>query len=160
MRVGFGYDFHKLVEGRSLIIGGIKIPYDKGLLGHSDGDVLSHAIGDAILGASGEEDIGTHFPDTDPKYEGISSLVLLQKIMKITKAKIINIDSVIICESPKLSSYISSIRKKIAQTLNIPVGCISIKAKTHEGVGPIGRGEGIGAYAVILLKYKWFTIFH
>ncbi|MDI6840298.1 MAG: 2-C-methyl-D-erythritol 2,4-cyclodiphosphate synthase [bacterium] len=154
MRVGFGYDFHRLVEGKPLIIGGVKIPWSKGLLGHSDGDALSHAIGDAILGASGKRDIGTYFPDCDPKYKGISSLILLQKIMKIAKVEIINVDSVIICESPKLSSYILAIRKKIAKTLDVSIRCISIKAKTNEGVGPIGKGEGIAAYAIIFCQKK------
>ncbi|MCK4353553.1 2-C-methyl-D-erythritol 2,4-cyclodiphosphate synthase [candidate division WOR-3 bacterium] len=152
MKVGFGYDFHKLVKGRPLILGGIKIPYDKGLLGHSDGDVLVHAVGDAILGASGERDIGTHFPDNDPRYKDISSLILLKEIMKITGAKIINIDSVIICEAPKLLGYILTMEEKLAKTLNIPVKFISIKAKTNEGVGIIGRGEGIAVYAVVLIK--------
>lgn len=154
MRVGFGYDFHRLVKGRPLIIGGVRISWSKGLLGHSDGDALAHAIGDAILGASGKRDIGTYFPDCDPQYKGISSLILLQKIMKITKVEVINVDSVIICESPKLSSHILAMRKKIAEILGIPVRCISIKAKTNEGVGPVGRGEGIAAYAVIFCQKK------
>lgn len=151
MRVGIGFDFHCLVEGRDLILGGIKIPFEKGLMGHSDGDVLSHAIGDAILGASGKRDIGTYFPDIDPKYKGISSLILLQEIMEITGAKIINIDSVIICEKPRLSQYIPEMRKKIAQTVGITKDLISIKAKTHEETGPIGKGEGIATYSVVLI---------
>lgn len=151
MRVGIGYDFHRLVKGMPLIIGGIEIPFEKGLLGWSDGDVLLHAIGDAILGASGERDIGFHFPDSDPKYKGISSLILLEEIMKIILprgTKIINLDSVVICETPKLSPYIQAMREKIASVLNIPAGDISIKAKTWEGMG----SKGISAYAVALLE--------
>jgi 2-C-methyl-D-erythritol 2,4-cyclodiphosphate synthase len=152
MKIGIGYDFHRLVEGRTLILGGVTIPHSKGLLGHSDADVLLHSIGDAILGASGERDIGCHFPDTDPKYKGISSCILLEEIMKITGAKITNIDSVVICESPKLSSYIPDIQKKIACLLNIPVNCVSVKAKTNEGVGLIGKGEGVASYTVVLIS--------
>lgn len=151
MRVGIGYDFHRLVQGRELILGGVKISWERGLLGHSDGDALCHAVGDAILGASGKRDIGTYFPDTDPKYEGISSLILLQEIMRITKAEIINIDSVIICEAPKLSTYIPQMQKKIGRALGIHQDRISIKAKTHEGVDPIGKGEGIAVYSVVLI---------
>lgn len=152
MRVGIGFDFHRLIEGRDLILGGIKIPWERGLLGHSDGDVLSHAIGDAILGASGKRDIGTYFPDTVVKYKDISSLILLQEIMKITNAEIINIDSVIICEKPKLSKYIPEMQRKLAQAIEINEGDISIKTKTHEGIGPIGKGEGIAAYSVVLIN--------
>ena len=152
VRIGIGYDIHRLVRGRKLVLGGVDIPYDKGLMGHSDGDVLLHAIGDAILGASNKRDIGYHFPDTDPKYKNISSLILLKEIMNITKAGIINIDSVIVCEKPKLSPYILAMQKNIAETLGISVECISIKAKTNEGMGLIGRGEGIAAYAVICQK--------
>lgn len=152
MKIGIGYDFHKLIKGRKLIIGGIEIKYHKGLLGHSDADVLLHAIGDAILGASGKRDIGCHFPDTDPKYKGISSIMLLEKIMKITKAKIINLDSIIICESPKLSPYIPDMQVVLADLLRIPIKSVSVKAKTNEGVGLIGKGEGIAAYAVVLIS--------
>jgi 2-C-methyl-D-erythritol 2,4-cyclodiphosphate synthase len=150
LRIGFGYDFHRLVESRQLILGGVHIPWDKGLLGHSDGDALLHAIGDAILGASGERDIGTQFPDNDAKYKGISSLVLLKKIMKISQVEISNVDSVILCEAPKLMTYIPQMQKNIAEALSCDTQCISIKAKTHEGTGPVGKGEGIGAYAVVL----------
>lgn len=154
MRVGFGFDFHRLVEGRDLILGGVKIPWSQGLLGHSDGDVLLHAVGDAILGAAGENDIGTHFPDTDPQYKGISSLVLLEKIMSLTKAKarIVNVDSVIVCEAPKLAPYVAAMRAKIADVLSISSEDVAIKSKTCEGVGIIGKGEGIVAYAVVLIK--------
>lgn len=152
MKVGIGYDFHRLTKGRPLILGGIEIPFEKGLLGWSDGDVLLHAIGDAILGANGERDIGYHFPDTDPKYKGISSLVLLKETMKITRCKITNIDSIIICETPKLSPYIPEMRKKIADTLKISSKDLSIKAKTNEKTGIIGEGKGISAYAVVLIE--------
>lgn len=152
MRIGIGFDFHRLVKGRPLILGGIEIPFEKGLLGWSDGDVLLHAVGDAILGASGERDIGFHFPDSDPKYKGISSLILLEKIMEITACKIINIDSVVICEVPKLSPYIQAMREKVASVLNISSQNISIKAKTQEGVGIIGESKGMSAYAVVLLE--------
>lgn len=152
MRIGIGYDFHRLVKGRPLILGGIEIPFEKGLLGWSDGDVLLHSIGDAILGASGERDIGFHFPDSDPKYKGIPSLVLLEKIMEITACRIVNIDSVVICEVPKLSPYIQAMREKVASVLNISSQNISIKAKTQEGVGIIGESKGIAAYAVVLIE--------
>ncbi|MDD2889232.1 MAG: 2-C-methyl-D-erythritol 2,4-cyclodiphosphate synthase [bacterium] len=152
MKIGIGYDFHRLIEGRKFILGGITIPYNKGLLGHSDADVLLHSIGDAILGASGKRDIGFHFPDTDPKYKDVSSCILLKEIMKITGAKITNIDSVVICESPKLSPYIPDIQNKIAELLNIPVNCVSVKAKTNEGVGLIGKGEGVASYTVVLIS--------
>ncbi len=151
MKVGIGYDFHRLVKGRKLVLGGIEILHSKGLLAHSDGDVLLHAIGDAILGASGKRDIGYYFPDTNPKYEGISSIELIKEIIRITKANIINIDSVIICEEPKLSPYIQNMREKVAFILNIDSNSISIKAKTQEGTGLIGRGEGIAVYVVVLI---------
>ncbi len=158
MRIGIGYDFHRLVKDRKLILGGIEIPYSKGLLAHSDGDALLHAIGDAILGACGKRDIGCCFPDTDPKYKGISSLELIKEIMCICKdnsqiapIQIINIDSVIVCEAPNLSSYNQEMREKIAKTLNINSNLISIKAKTQEGVGLIGKGKGIAVYSVVLI---------
>lgn len=152
MKIGIGYDFHRLVKNRKLVIGGVEIPNDKGLLGHSDGDVLLHAICDAILGASGERDIGVLFPDTDPKFKDISSLILIADVMRITHAKIINIDSVIICESPRLAGYIPRMQEKIAQIVGVGSSCISIKAKTNEGVGSVGKGEGISAYAVVLIE--------
>lgn len=161
MKVGIGYDFHRLVKNRKLILGGIEIPWDKGLLGHSDGDVLLHALGDAILGACGKRDIGYYFPDTDPKYKGISSVKLIEEIMHICRSNsrialtnIINIDSVIICEAPKLSSYNQKMREEIAKMLDISPQYISIKAKTHEGTGLIGKGEGIVAYVVVLIDER------
>lgn len=150
MKVGIGYDIHRLVEGRVLILGGVKIPFEKGLLGHSDGDVLSHAIGDAILGASLKGDIGRHFPDDDPKYKDIRSLLILEEIMNITKAKIINVDSVIVCEKPKLSPYIHLMQRELKSILGTDK--ISIKAKTNEGISAVGKGEAISCYAVVLIK--------
>ena len=150
-RIGNGYDVHKLVEGRKMILGGVEIPYDKGLLGHSDADVLVHSIMDALLGACGESDIGKHFPDNDMTYKGISSLVLLGKVKDILCSKgysIANIDSIIVAEKPKLSPYIDDMKEKISGILQIDKDYIGIKATTSEGLGFTGRGEGIAAYAV------------
>ena len=150
-RIGNGYDVHKLVEGRKLILGGVEIPYEKGLLGHSDADVLVHSIMDALLGACGESDIGSHFPDNDMSYKGISSLVLLKKVKAILCSKgysIENIDSIIVAEKPKLSSYIDEMKDKISGILQLDKDCVGIKATTSEGLGFTGRGEGIAAYAV------------
>lgn len=154
MRIGIGYDSHRLVEGRRLIIGGIDITFEKGLLGHSDGDVLCHAIIDAIIGAMGLGDIGRHFPDTDPKYKDASSIALLRHIVDLANSKgleIIWIDSVVIAERPRLSTYIDSMKDAISKA-GIPASVINIKAKTNEGMGFIGKGEGIAAQAVCLLK--------
>ena len=138
------------MEGRELILGGVKIPFEKGLLGHSDGDVLCHSIGDALLGALCKGDLGTHFPDTDPKNKGISSLELLKKIVEMIQGnKIVNVDSTVICENPKLASHIAEMRKKIAQVLEISVDQVSVKAKTAEGLGVTGKGEGISCTAVV-----------
>lgn len=155
MRIGIGYDVHKLVDDRKLFIGGIEIPYEKGLLGHSDADVLIHAIMDSILGALALRDIGYHFPDTDNEYKDIDSKILLKRVYEIMKAKnykIGNIDSVIACQKPKLSPYIDDMRKVIAEILNTDVENISIKATTTEKLGFIGRGEGISSEAVCLLE--------
>jgi len=155
MKIGFGYDAHRLAEGRDLILGGVKIPYDLGLLGHSDADVLSHAIGEAILGALALGDLGRHFPDTDEKYKGISSLKILSLIDDMAKrenAKIIHIDSTIVAQEPKLSPYIEKMRENIADVLNINTDQISVKATTTEGLGFTGRKEGISAYAVVLME--------
>lgn len=155
MRVGTGYDLHKLVEGRALILGGVKIPYEKGLLGHSDADVLIHAIIDSLLGAMGEKDIGTHFPDTDESFKNISSTLLLQKTMQIVQNngyKIVNVDSNIICQKPKLMPYIDKMKEKLAPLLNIDESALSIKAKTNEGVDAIGLGEAIAAQCVCLIE--------
>lgn len=155
MRVGMGYDVHKLVEGRKLILGGVEIPYEKGLLGHSDADVLVHAIMDALLGAAAEGDIGKHFPDNDDQYEGISSLVLLEKvgeILKKDKYRISNIDATIIAQRPKMLPYIKEMRDNISNTLGINVSRINIKATTEEGMGFTGEGLGISSQAICLLE--------
>ena len=155
MRVGIGYDVHKLVEGRKLILGGVEIPYSKGLLGHSDADVLIHAIMDALLGALSLGDIGKHFPDNDNSYKGISSVLLLEKVCEIIKNKgfvISNIDSVIIAQSPKLAPYIEQMRIIIAKSLCANVDDISVKATTTERLGFEGNGEGISAQAICLLE--------
>lgn len=153
-RIGIGYDIHPLVEGRKLFIGGVEIPYIKGLLGHSDGDILLHAICDALLGAIAEGDIGEHFPDSDPKYHNISSLELLKKVDDLIKKKnfvINNIDTIIIAQEPKLLPFKKPIQQKIAQVLKIQPDCINIKAKTNEGFGEIGKAEAIACYAVVII---------
>ena len=153
MRIGIGYDSHKLVEGRKLILGGVDVPFEKGLLGHSDADVLCHAIIDAILGALGEGDIGRHFPDSDSEWKNASSLDMLAQITSLMKQQgheVAWIDSVVIAERPKLQPFIDKMRENISGS-GIPLGIINIKAKTDEGMGPAGRGEGIIAQAVCLL---------
>ena len=155
MRVGLGYDVHKLVEDRLLILGGVDIPFKKGLMGHSDADVLIHAICDALLGAAGLGDIGVHFPDTDSKYKDISSMKLLAKTFQMLKASgfsILNIDTVIFAEAPKLSTHRPAMQQNIASTLKLDLAQINIKATTTEGLGTIGSGEGIGAMAVALIE--------
>ena len=155
MRIGHGYDVHELKEGRDLIIGGVKIPYEKGLFGHSDADVLIHAVMDALLGAVALGDIGIHFPDTDEKYKGASSLALLEEVGEMTgKAgyTVENIDATVIAQAPKLRPYIEAMRENIASALKISVSCVNIKATTEEGLGFTGRKEGIAAHAVCLLK--------
>ncbi len=154
MRIGIGYDSHRLVKGRQLIIGGVEIPFEKGLMGHSDADVLCHAIIDALIGALGLGDIGKHFPDTDEKWKDASSITLLSETLKLTKKnnfEILWIDSTVIAEKPKLEPFINSMKEKISKT-GIPLNVINIKAKTNEGMGFIGNGEGIAAQAVCLLK--------
>jgi len=152
LRIGIGFDSHRLVEGRKLMIGGVEIPFEKGALGHSDGDALIHAIIDAILGASGQKDIGMLFPDTDDKYRGISSITLLEKVREIieNEFEIVNIDSVVKLERPKISEYIPKMKKKIAEALKIPEERINIKGKTGEKTGPVGEGKIIEAQAVCL----------
>jgi len=155
MRIGHGYDVHKLVEGRRLILGGVDIPYEKGLLGHSDADVLIHAIMDALLGAAALGDIGQHFPDKDPKYSGADSRGLLRKVGGILKNegyKIVNIDSTVLAQRPKLAPHIPAMRCNIADTLGIDVGAVSVKATTEEGLGFTGEGLGIAAHAVVLIE--------
>ena len=153
MRVGFGYDSHRLVDGRKLIIGGVEIPFRKGLGGHSDADVLCHAIADAIIGALGIGDIGTHFPDTDPKWKDAVSIELLKYIIELARMngfKVEWVDTTIIAEQPRMSPYVQQMKDSLART-GIHPGVVNIKAKTNEGMGFIGRGEGIAAYAVCLL---------
>lgn len=154
MRVGIGYDVHKLTEGRDMIIGGVNIPYEKGLLGHSDADVLLHAIMDALLGAAALGDIGKHFPDTDMRYKGISSLELLKHTAKLLEDRLFvvgNIDATIIAQKPKMRPYIDTMRKNVADTLGISLDQVNIKATTEEGLGFTGHGEGISAQAIASL---------
>jgi len=155
MRVGIGYDVHKLVENRPLILGGVNIPFDRGLLGHSDADVLVHAIMDAILGALGMGDIGQHFPDTDDKFKDISSISLLEQVGDMVKESgysIGNIDSVIMAENPKMAPYLEKMKINISKALGIEPSMVNIKATTTEGLGFVGTGQGIAAKAVVLLK--------
>ena len=154
MRIGMGYDVHKLVEGRDLIIGGVKIPYEKGLLGHSDADVLLHAITDALFGAAAMGDIGKHFPDTDPTYKGADSLLLLQKAGEMLAEEgflIENIDATIIAQAPKMRPYIDTMRENIARVLELDVRQVNVKATTEEGLGFTGNGEGISSQAICML---------
>ena len=154
MRIGQGYDVHKFAEGRDLILGGVTIPYEMGLLGHSDADVLTHAIIDALLGAAGLGDIGEHFPDTDPKFKGVSSIELLKHVAGLLEESgyvVENIDSTVIAQKPKLLSYRPLMAKNIAQALNLPVDKVNVIATTEEGLGFTGRGEGISSQAVVLL---------
>ena len=154
MRIGMGYDVHKLVEERDLILGGVKIPYELGLLGHSDADVLLHAIMDALLGASALGDIGKHFPDTDPKYKGISSIELLKHVGNLLNThnyKIGNIDATIIAQKPKMAPHIPTMRENIASALNISLDQINVKATTEEGLGFTGEGLGISSQSICLL---------
>ena len=155
MRVGMGYDVHKLVEGRDLIMGGVNIPYEKGLLGHSDADVLLHAISDALLGAAALGDIGKHFPDTDPKYKGADSLKLLEHVGKLLDEKLYvieNIDATIIAQRPKMAPHIPQMRENIAKALGIDVDQVNVKATTEEGLGFTGTGEGISSQAICAIE--------
>ena len=155
MRVGTGFDIHRLVAGRRLVLGGVELPHAKGLLGHSDGDVLLHAIADALLGAAALGDIGECFPDSDPKTEGIDSRLILKHVCQLLRRhrfEIVNVDATVIAEQPKLMPHKTAIRKSIAKTLGIAVGCVGLKAKTMERLGPIGRGQAIAAQAVALVR--------
>lgn len=155
MRIGLGYDVHKLVNGRKLILGGLEIPYEKGLLGHSDADVLVHAIMDALLGAMAKGDIGKLFPDNDDKFKGVSSMKLLAEVAKIIKQenyKVVNIDSTIIAQRPKLSPYIQQMRENISKVLEVEIDQVNIKATTEEGLGFTGEGLGISAQAICLIE--------
>ena len=154
MRIGMGYDVHRLAEGRKLILGGVEIPWEKGLLGHSDADVLVHAVMDALLGAAALGDIGQHFPDTDPAYEGADSLQLLRKVGEILAEagyRVGNVDATVIAQRPKLAPYREQMRKNIAEALGAEVSQVSVKATTEEGLGFTGAGEGIAAQAIALL---------
>ncbi|MBW1734268.1 MAG: 2-C-methyl-D-erythritol 2,4-cyclodiphosphate synthase [Deltaproteobacteria bacterium] len=153
-RIGFGYDVHRLVEGRSLILGGVEVPYSWGLEGHSDADVLTHAIMDAILGALGAGDIGRHFPDTDPGYRGISSLLMLGQVMEMVKDagfRMNNVDATITAQAPRLAPYLWTMRERLAQVLEASTGEVNVKATTSEGLGFCGKREGIEAFAVVSL---------
>ncbi len=155
MRIGMGYDVHRLTEGRRLIIGGVEIPYEKGLLGHSDADVLLHAVMDALLGAAALGDIGKHFPDTDEAYKGVSSMKLLERVRELVEQEIYvisNIDATIIAQKPKMAPYIEEMRENIAEVLHIEKSQVNIKATTEEGLGFTGSGEGISAQAVACLE--------
>lgn len=160
MKVGFGYDSHRLVAGRRFVLGGVEMPHEEGLLGHSDADVLVHAICDAILGALGEGDIGRHFPDTDPAYRDISSLKLLSQVGDLAEKKgyaVNNVDSTVVLERPKLQGYIHEMAINIAGTLSIPVASVNIKATTNEGMGFVGRNEGVAAFAVVTIVVRHKT---
>ena len=155
-RVGFGYDVHRLVEGKALILGGVKIPNDKGLLGYSDADVLVHAVIDAILGALGKGDIGQHFPDNDPAYRGADSLILLKQIVDLAHDKgftVNNLDASIIAQKPKLTPYVNDMKERLSTVLEVDPDVLNVKATTTEGLGFCGRDEGVAAYAVVSLEY-------
>jgi 2-C-methyl-D-erythritol 2,4-cyclodiphosphate synthase len=154
VRVGLGYDAHRLVPGRPLILGGVALPYHLGLLGHSDADVLSHAIGDALLGAAGAGDLGSHFPDSDPAYKDISSLLLLEQIVEIVSRrgfKPVNVDATVVAQAPRLAPHFPAMRANLARVLGLAEDAVNLKATTTEQMGFAGRGEGIAAYAVVLL---------
>ena len=154
MRIGTGYDVHRLTSGRKLILGGVEIPFEKGLLGHSDADVLIHSICDALLGAAGLGDIGLHFPDTDSKFKDISSIKLLEETYKMVTEKgfnLVNIDSTVFAQEPKISPFREKMQQNIARAMNAYSNCVNIKATTTEGLGMFGRGEGIGAMSVVLI---------
>jgi 2-C-methyl-D-erythritol 2,4-cyclodiphosphate synthase len=155
IRVGFGYDVHRLVEGRPLILGGVKIPYVRGLLGYSDADVLTHAVIDAILGALGKGDIGQHFPDSDPAYKGADSLFLLKKVVKIARDErfaVNNLDATVVTQKPKLATYLNDMEERLSGVLEVDPQVVNVKATTTEGLGFCGREEGLAAYAVVTLR--------
>jgi 2-C-methyl-D-erythritol 2,4-cyclodiphosphate synthase len=155
MRIGLGYDLHQLVEGRPLVLGGVEIPFAKGLEGHSDADVLAHAVCDALLGAAGLKDLGAHFPDSDPAWRGVSSLALLERVArKVAEARfrIGNVDSVVVAEAPKLAPYLDSMRVELANAMSIDPVHVTVKVKRAEGVDAIGRGEAMAAHAVCLVE--------
>jgi 2-C-methyl-D-erythritol 2,4-cyclodiphosphate synthase len=156
-RIGTGYDAHRMVPGRKLVLGGVMIPHSKGLEGHSDADVLCHAIADAILGALAEGDIGRHFPPGDPEWKDVSSLVLLERVMGIAaarKARLVNVDTTLVLEEPRVAPHAEAIRQTLGSVLGLPVSAVSIKATTNEGLDAAGRGEAAFAHAVVLLKME------
>jgi len=155
LRIGQGYDVHRLTEGRPLILGGVTIPHNKGLLGHSDADVLTHSVMDALLGAAALGDIGSHFPDNDPAYKNADSLELLKKVISVLEQhnfSVVNIDATLILQKPKVAPFLPQIRNNLARVINIPVGSVSVKATTEEGLGFTGREEGVAAMAVCLIS--------
>ena len=157
MRIGYGYDVHRLVEGRKIIMGGVEIDYERGLLGHSDADVLLHAVMDSLLGAAALGDIGKHFPDTDERYKGISSIKLLKEVLNLINENnycIINLDATIIAQKPKMRPYIDRMRENIADALNMDISCVNVKATTEEGLGFTGEGLGIAANCICLIENK------
>lgn len=157
MRIGEGWDVHALVPGRALVIGGVAIPYERGLLGHSDADVLLHAITDALLGAAGLGDIGRHFPDSDPNFRGADSVLLLEEAMRRVAAAgwvLVNVDSTVVAQAPRLAPHIDAMRARIAKALGVPPAQVNVKAKTAEKLGPVGQGQSIEARAVVLLAAK------
>lgn len=157
MRIGIGYDLHRLEAGRPLILGGVTVPFEKGLAGHSDADALAHAITDALLGAAALGNIGQCFPDTDPKYRGADSLQLLFETMELIRSagfQVVNVDANIVAQAPKLNSYLDAMRERLASVLGVRPAQVSVKAKTNEGVGPEGRGEAVSAQAVVLLRER------
>ncbi|MEA3490074.1 MAG: 2-C-methyl-D-erythritol 2,4-cyclodiphosphate synthase [Candidatus Omnitrophota bacterium] len=157
MRIGIGYDIHRLAAGRTMVLGGVKVPCQKGPVGHSDGDVLLHAVGDAILGAMAKEDIGVMFPDTDPAFKGVSSRDLLREVAGLMENEgyvVNNLDCVVVGEEPKIAPYRDEIRKVISGILKAGEDVISVKGKTSEKMGPVGEGEAVAAYAVVLLEQK------
>jgi len=154
-RVGFGFDLHPLVAGRPLVLGGVTVPSELGLGGHSDADVLAHAVGEALLGALALGDLGRHFPDTDPRYRGVSSLVLLAAVMELVRGRggrLVNVDATVVAQAPKLAPALPEMAKRLADTLGIPVDAVSVKAKSPEGLGLLGRREGVAAMAVVSVE--------
>ena len=154
-RVGFGFDLHPLAPGRPLVLGGVTVDFDRGLAGHSDADVLSHAVGEALLGALALGDLGRHFPDTDPRYRGISSLRLLRNVVELVTAqggRLVNVDATVLAQAPRLTSLLPEMAKRLAETLGLEVGRVSVKAKSPEGLGLVGRQEGMAAMAVVSVE--------
>jgi 2-C-methyl-D-erythritol 2,4-cyclodiphosphate synthase len=157
LRIGSGFDLHRLVPGRPLVLGGVRIPHPEGLLGHSDGDALLHAVADALLGAAALGDLGRHFPDTDPRYAGADSRALLRETARLVKERgwaVVNVDSTVIAERPRLAPHVAAMRAEIARILELSEDDVSVKAKTHEGVDGLGRGEAIAVHAVVLLQRR------